>query len=328
MADTKTSKKPAPKKRQSATKKTAKTAPKKASTKTVKKSSKAVSKTVKTTNTKPAKGLESKNLTASVDSNVKKTLSSMPLDKIKSLHISNLLTSVILVVLTFIFVKPVVKELFYNYQAKDAFVQSNSVNLVYASQSWFKLDLRYFLVAILVLTMVSSFLLGIKIFKRYQRDIQSGVSGPRWVLYGLVNVALFEFISLTAGVQDIVTLKMIGLLTFLTAIFAWQTEKSVKAGRQGKLTFYSAIITSIFALVPMLISLVATSLVSGERFGWHVYVLVAVAVLNSWANLVTLKTSTQKSSKYQYSTFEQRYLRIDQISKLIVVIAIFAAFNK
>lgn len=257
----------------------------------------------------------------------KKTLAT-PMDKIRSLHISNVLTTFILGILTLLFVSPVVKDLLLNYQARDMFVKGDSVSLVSATQTLFTMDMRYVLVSILLLSMIGSVLMGITKYKKYEAEIQNKVSKMRWIVYGVTSAVIVEFVSVMAGVQDLVTLKLVGIMMIIGCLFAWQTEKNAAAGKSLRVSYLGYVISSVVALLPAVISLVTTSVISGYRFSWHVYGLVLVSILMIVANVLNLRSSTNGKQKYEYTTFEQRYIRIDQISKLLIVVIIFAAFNK
>lgn len=252
-----------------------------------------------------------------------------PFEKLRGLHLSNVFSGVILAVLSIIFVSPQTRELLLNYQAKDTFVISDNVVLGTATESLFSLDIRWILVVILGLTAVVSLLLATRLFKRYETTVKSGISGMRWLLYGFVTMIVVELASLLAGVNEVNTLKTIGALVLAASLFSWLAEReNNEAKSPKKLAFYAAVFAYVFALIPMIVSLVATSVIGGERFSWYVYVVGVVVVLSSVATLVTLKSSIVNKKKFEYVAFEQRYIRIDQIAKFAIVLTIFSAFNK
>lgn len=252
-----------------------------------------------------------------------------PIEKTRGLHFSNVFSGVILAILTIVFVNPQTRELILNYQAKDTFVVSDSVVLGTATESLVGVDIRWILVTILGLTAVVSLLLATKLFKRYETTVKAGISGMRWLLYGVVAMLVVELASLLAGVNELNTLKTVGALVLAGALFSWLAERENKEAKSPKkLAFYGAVFAYTFALIPMVVSLVATSVIGGERFSWYVYVVGAIVVLSTLATLMTLKSSILNKKKFEYVVFEQRYIRIDQIAKFAIVLTIFSAFNK
>ena len=306
-------------------KKTVKSVTKKPTTKSASSAKKTTSKKITITKTSTKKTAFSKK------SSVAKRTPVTPFEKIRGLHFSNVFSGVVLAVLTLVFVNPQIKELLLGYQARDSFVNSDVVNLGSASEVLFSIDIRYILVVFLGLTALVSLLLATKLLTRYENTVKAGISGMRWLLYGIVSAIVVDFVSLMAGVSDLMTLKAVGGLVILGALFAWMFERE-NAGKEKKTThklaFYSAILAYVLAVIPMLVSLIATSVIGAQRFSWYVYALVAVIIFGSVATLLTMKSSINNKDKYEYVTFEQRYIRIDQIVKFVIVLCIFAAFNK
>ncbi len=306
-----------------AKKKSASTAKRKATKPAAKKSASASAKTsvkkVASAKTSSAK---------KVPSTSKKT-SATPFEKIRGLHLSNVFSGVILAILTIVFVNPQTKELLLNYQAKDTFVMSDSVVLGSATESLLNVGIRWILVVILGLTAVASLLLATRLFKRYEATIKAGISGMRWLLYGVISMVVVEFASLLAGVNELNTMKTVGALVLAGSLFSWLAERENKDSKSPKkLAFYGAVFAYVLALLPMVISLIATSVIGDERFSWYVYVVSAIVVLSTVATLLTLKSSILNKKKFEYVAYEQRYIRIDQIAKFAIILTIFSAFNK
>lgn len=300
-------------------KKTAKLATKEATSKSTNLATKTTSKTVKSTNKS----------TGAKASNMTKRPEVTPFEKLRGLHFSNAFSGVVLAVLTIIFVSPQTRELLLNYQARDTFIDSDAVTLGPATESLLSFDIRYLLVGILGLTAIVSLLFATKLYKRYESTVKAGISGLRWLLFGLVSLILVEFVSIIAGVQEVNTLKSVGGFVLAGAVFGWLSERENKDSKSPKKVAYIAAILSYFmAVLPMLVSIVATSIIAGERFSWYVYALVATVVLGFIASLMTLRSSINNKNKFEYVTFEQRYIRIDQIVKFATVLIIFSAFNK
>ncbi len=327
MATKTTAKKPAAKKKPT-TKKTVANAKKSvsASAKTVAAAKTPVKKSASAKAKKPASASESV-VSKATTKNKRPELT--PMDRLRGMHISNVLTGIILIILTLVFVKVAKIGILMSYQAKDTFTVTDHVTLGNATEVLGYVDLRWLLVVILGLTTIISLMIGSKLFRRYEATVKAGISGYRWLFYGFIGAILVSTVTLMAGVQDIATLVTVGLLAFAGSIFGWVAERE-NAGNKTphKFGFWASTLTMVLAHLPMLASLVTVTLIGAERFSWYAYAAVAVSVLTWVANTINLRSSINKKARYEHVTFEQRYIRIDQISKFLIVLIVFAAFSK
>lgn len=323
MATQTAAKKPASK----AKAKTTKTVPKKPASYSAFSSVKATSKRV-ANKTSATKKVVAKKEDKVVSSAVSSKRTATPFDKIRALHLSNFLSGVVLSVMTIVFITPTIKDFILNYQARDSFVSTDKIVFSPASETMFSLDLRWMLVVILGLTGLVSLVLATKWYKRYETSVKSGISGLRWLLYGFVWALVLDVASVIVGVQDLMTLKTIAGLGIAAAIFAWLAERENNGAKSPKkLAFWAAVFTYFMAVLPMLWTLVSSYAITSFRFTGYVYVVATAAVIGTLAIILNLKSSIFKK-KQEYIGYEQRYLRIDQIAKFVMILAIFAALNK
>ena len=254
-----------------------------------------------------------------------KTLS--PIDKIKSMLYSNVFLGVVLAVLSVFYVKSHKIDLILNYQVKDNFIVNQPTSLTPGVDFLWAIDIKYLLATVLGLTAISSLLLSTVLFKRYEESIKSSVSSLRWILFGLVNAVMIEVVSFMSGVQDLSTLKLVGLMVVMASVFGWLAERENKDVKGVKVVgMWAFVLSLLLAHLPIFISLVSTTLIAGERFSWYVYALVATLVLFWASNVVNMRRSFYLKDKYQYVTFENWYVRIDQVAKVLITFIIFVAF--
>ena len=251
-----------------------------------------------------------------------------PLEKIRSLHISTFISYVLLGLITAFLIGKASAEVLLGYQARDAFTNVEGVVLGSASEVLFNLEYRYVLLAALVIGAVGSLFLATKLRKRYENSVNAGISGFRWVIYGLTTALVVELVSFMAGVQDLMTLKVVAGLVLLAALLGWISERENKGASSPKrLAYYSSIFAYFLSLLPVIGSFIGTTFYGDERFGWHVYALAAVVLAGYVATLLVQKSSIVSKAKYEYVVFEQRYIRIDQTVKFLAVLILLAAIK-
>lgn len=262
--------------------------------------------------------------TESKKPSLKKEISA--LERLRGLHISSVLAYIVFGVISFIFMKDAAKEVLLNTQARDTFVQSKDVVLGNASEVLFSMEFRYVLLASLLVAALGSLLAATRLRKTYEKGVTSAVSGWRWLFYGVSAALLVELVSFMAGVQDLMTLKVVAGLVIAGSLFAWFSEReNMVPGVKRTLGYYGAMFAFIVALLPLAGSVVGTTLFNDERFGWHIYALSAALLVGLVGTLWNLKSFINKRTKFEYVVFEQRYLRIDQITKFLVVIILASA---
>jgi hypothetical protein len=300
---------------------TAKKAPAKKTVKTTAK------KTTAKKTTKKASTSSKVASTASVKPSSKAPLT--PLDKLRSVNISAALSAVLFSILTLIFVSSASAGLLLNFQARDAFANLDSVVLGSASEVLVNVEYRFVLVAALLVGGIGSLLLATRLRKTYEAGVKANVSGLRWIFMGLSAALTLEFVSFIGGVQDIATLKTIAALVLATVLFGWisDRENAVNKGQKW-LAYIAALFTGFAAWLPLVGSLIGTSVYGGERFGWHVYALAFVTLAGFIGFALNQLGSIKKKAQLEYTVFEQRYLRLDQITKFLIVLITVAALQK
>jgi hypothetical protein len=248
-----------------------------------------------------------------------------PLQRLRNMHIVSTLTYTFFAILTAVFVGAAGAQLYLTSQARDVFANSNNVVLAPAGEVLGTLQYRYILIALLVVSALGSLLLATKLRRRYEGNVNAGVSGLRWLLMGVSAAITIEFVSFMAGVQDVMTLKTVAALVFASALFGWMAERDNLNTNDPKwLAFGGRVFTGVLAWLPAVGSLIGTTLLNEERFGWHVYALVAAAMLGSIAFAIN-QYSHIKKNNLEFPYVEQRYVRIDQLTKFAIVLIVFSS---
>lgn len=289
----------------------------------------------KSTTKKPAKKATTKKSNAKTAEKVKKTevkvstkstKSLSPLEQIKSLNIMSGVIYLVLAVISVVFLAHVSSKVTLSIMAIDKLNGNNIAVLFPASETLFDIQIRYVIAATLVLAAIGSILLATKLRKNYEKSVNASSSGLRWIVLGITAGMTLEILSLLAGITDIMTLKLIATAILLTTLFGWIADKSPSV---KWLAFIGAMIAGIVAWLPLIGSLVGTTLYADARFGWHMYALAGVVLLSS--SLVALNQYQQlqsKSGSIKFEARELRYLRLDLATKVLVVLILLAAISK
>lgn len=252
-----------------------------------------------------------------------------PMERIRSTHLSIVLTSIFFAIMTAFFVGPAGSELLLSAQARDTFANADVVVLGSAAEVLATVEYRHILIAMLVASAAGSLLLATKLRRRYEVTVGAGISGFRWILTGITAGITLQLVSFVGGVQDAMTLKTVAALIVATVVLGWLADRENATSKNPKwLAFIASLYTGALAWFPLLGSLIGTTVYGGERFGWHVYALAGVALAGFTGFAITQYLSIKNKNSLEYTVFEQRYLRIDQLTKFLVVVIIFSAFAK
>lgn len=287
-------------------------------------------KAVKTPVTKSIKKTSSNNSSVKTTVTTKTTVKTglSPLERIKSIHLSAALVSIIFagLVIGFVTTKSVAVTL--GVQARDQFAEGANVILAPASEVLFNIEPKYLLIVSLLVSALFSILVATKLRSRYEATITNRTSGFRWLALGLSAGLALSFISLLVGISDVEVLKLSGFLIVLTTMFSFMAERENSvAVRPQWFAYILSLITGTVAWLPVIASLIGTSLYSAERFGWHVYALVGVTLLGSIAFAVTQYRNIRSNRQLDYLSFEEKFLRIDMLTKFAVVVIVILALK-
>ena len=245
-----------------------------------------------------------------------------PLQRVRSLHVSLSVMYAVFAGVVLGFVATASSAVTLTIHARDEFASDVDVVLGPASEVLYNIEPKYLLAAALLISSLGSLLLATKLRDRYESTLKAGISGFRWVILGLSAALTLQFVGLLAGVQDIVLLKLSGVLILVTTLLAWIAERDNAGSTRSKWLAYDfSLFTGVLAWLPIIGSLAGTSLYGMERFGWHVYALAAVALLGFSAFAFNQYLQIRaRGTKKDYFAVEESYLRIDMLAKFAVVL--------
>jgi hypothetical protein len=216
------------------------------------------------------------------------------------------------------------------HMTKDELGSSGKTVLAPASEILATVQLRYIFTALMVISAILSLLLVTKLRKNYLRMLKTNVSGWRWLFMGIGAALLLEFAYLLVGINDLLVLKLGGGLVLTTALLGWLSERENKiAGRPKWLAFTISILTGVLAWLPIVGSLIGTTVYGSERFPWHVYAFCGVLLVGFVAYGLNQYLQLKKTKAWRdYFFSERNYLLIGVLVKVFVGAIILAALHK
>lgn len=249
---------------------------------------------------------------------------------INKLNITSGLLSALIAVLALVLMSGFGIKLMLEYMAKDAFSSSGSVVLAPAGKVLYSPQLVYVVFGIFLISAVLSILLSGSLRARYEKTLNASISGFRWLLVGVNGALLLALTSILAGVNNIMTLKLICSMVLVTAVFGWLSDReNARDKNPHMLAYYVSIVTAIVAFLPLLGTIFGTWYWGLERFGWWVYAL-AVALIVSFIGYGVMQYKHLKARKNwkEYLLIERNYLAVDLALKLVCGVILITAFSK
>lgn len=234
-------------------------------------------------------------------------------EQISKINIATAVVSAVLAVVSATLLATTNVSLWLSYMARDILAPGEKVVLSPAFKEVFSVEARYILAGIFALGAIFSVLLATKLKSSYEKTIKSKVSGYKWLFVGLMAAFLFEFVNMLAGISDVMVLKVVGGLIFISSLACWMAERENNGADKKKwLAFIIAVFAGIGAWFPLMGSFFGTAVYGMERFTWAVYALAGTLfvsfilyALNQYYYL-----SNRKGWK-EYTLIERNHLAIN-----------------
>ncbi len=276
----------------------------------------------KKTNTK--KGAVSKSPAASnttPKSIVSKTTSNSATGKTRSLHKINLALQAALAALILLTVKPVYYALSLSFVTKDALLSEFQTVFVPAEKILLDFDVRWLLMAMIVVSGVYSALVLTRWRASYELAQTGRVYFWRWVILAVTGVIMVSFASIVSGVEDLAANKMAGGFVVVAMVFAWLSEKhNQKASEKSSVHYWMALACGLMAMYAILASLTGTMIYGMIRFPWYVYALDVALLINFLLVAANLKRSNLRTGQSNdYAFVERNYVIIAMFSQFVFV---------
>lgn len=207
------------------------------------------------------------------------------------------------------------------FQAKDEFASKTDKVLGDSHEVIFNLNPHIVLIAALAFSGLASVLVATRFKQRYEKAINYGASGLRWLIMGISSALLIAFVGLLVGIDDLAVLKMMEGLIILTTMLSFMAEReNIAAVRPKWFAFTLSLFAGFLAWLPIIASLIGTTIFGSETFEPYVYGIAGVTLLGFTGFALNQYRHLKNRATAVYADVEARYLRIDLVTKFIVVL--------
>lgn len=236
------------------------------------------------------------------------------------LQLASVLAFVILAVLAGWLMKDDSYQLTASYLTKDELARQGDAFLP-AIRDVYDLNLRWVLVSILAVSAVVPLLILTKLKNAYGQAIKTKVQTLRWVDGAVTWALLVGFVAFLSGEHSVMTLKLIAVLTAITMLLGWLSERQNKTG--DRVPFILGLFTSLAVLAALPMALVSTYIWGVTNLPWFTYMAAGVAA----SGLVLWQFNHYNylrgfRSWKNYEVVERNYLIINLATKSIVALAL------
>lgn len=235
------------------------------------------------------------------------------------MHIVSAVVYVLLAVAAGLVMTDTSFQLTIGHLARNDILSAETTVFAPAVRAVYDIQLRWVLMAVMLLSAIGPVLYATKLEKRYTQYLQQTRMQPyRWFDLGVTGALMMEAIALLSGVNDVMVLKLMGGTVFVTAMLALVAERQNNVAAKP---VWSAYLTSIFSgILPWFVvasAAVGTVVWGGVRAPWYVYALYA-AFAGGWI-LIALneRKQYQKTGAWaDYLTVERNYAALGLATKV------------
>lgn len=288
---------------------------------TTKKSTKSKSKTAKKPSTKSTKAAAAAKKSVSAKpvksvpafKSTKITTRTSKISAIANLQIVAAVLSIGLAVLAGFYMSQKSYQLFTGLLTSDELASTVSTVFVPAIRSIYDVEVRWLAVAALVLSAIFPLLYLTRLKGLYERGRQKRAFLWRWIENGLIGALLVIITALLSGVQDLLTLKVLGGLVIVSALLAWSAEKQhAETQRPATAAFLLSLVTGLLPWLLIGAYAIATpiyGMVRNTGFVYGLYAILLVGFIATALNLRKYLTSTSTTGSYELA--ERNYTLIN-----------------
>ncbi|HSX24260.1 MAG TPA: heliorhodopsin HeR [Candidatus Saccharimonadales bacterium] len=218
-------------------------------------------------------------------------------------------------------------QLFTGLLTKDELASKTTTVFVPAVHAVYDLELRWALVAILILSAIVPLLYLTRLKRQYADTLKSKVNLMRWIDMAVISALMVEVIALVSGVQDIATLKLIGVFIGVTCVLGWLSDRQNATGTKPVWTTY--VVSLVTGALPWL--LIATyaggTLLWGMvRSPWWVYALYGTTVVSFIGYIMNQMRHIKRRQAYEVT--ERNALQISLFAKIAFAVILIVGLYK
>lgn len=210
-------------------------------------------------------------------------------------------------------------ELLLGHLTRDDLASRSAAVLAPATRVLYDLELRWAVVAILVLSMILPILYLTRYKGRYAAVIKTKVNGWRWLDMAVTGALTINVVGLVSGVQDLFVLKLMSGLVVVACTLWWLAEKQNAAGtKPGRATYVVGLFSGFLPWLIIFAAAIGTYVYGMVHSPWYVYGLYSVVLLSSVLMVVNqLRAYAQDRPVYkEYAFVERNYALLNLVAKV------------
>ncbi len=240
------------------------------------------------------------------------------LARLRSLHLISAGLFLVLAVAAGMLMSDASQQVTIGHLTRDALASTETTVFTPAVYALYDVEIRWVVVALMVLSAVLPLLYLTKLQTRYQAYIQKTRMLPfRWVEAGIIGALMTEVVAVLYGITDLVALKLIGGTVLIAALLAMVAERqNDKASQPIRSAHLTGVLAGLLPLAVIGMSGAATYMYGLIRSPWYVYAAYTVLVV-SFALVTTnqWKFITRNAKVADSVTAERNYLVITALTR-------------
>lgn len=252
--------------------------------------------------------------------------------KLRSLHMVSVGVFILLAILAGMFMGNDSRQLTISYLTEDILAADPNV-LAPAIRSVYDVEIRWLLVAILVLSSILPLLYLTSWEKKYIQAVTKSRTVPwRWIDFAVTAALMVEMVALLSGTQDIVVLKLLAGLIALSLGLGWIAERQNNGVAKPAWAVYTAgVVAGTLPWLLIAVSAIATVVYGSAWSPWYVYALYAVTIAGSVALACIQFTNYRRrlaAWQQNYMIVERNYLAVNLLTKAAFAIVLIVGLLK
>ena len=221
-------------------------------------------------------------------------------------------------------------QLFTGLLTRDELASKATTVFVPAIHAVYDIELRWAVVAILLLGAIVPLLAATRNRKQYEIALGKKVMLWRWIDIAVVGGLMLMTVALISGVQDFMTLKLVGGLVVIASLLGWQTERqNAEGGKSVWATYVLALVAGFLPVLLISAYAVGTPLYGMVRSPWFVYALYGTTVLTFVLSALNLFYQLRRFRAWaKYEVVERNYQVISLASRLTFAVLLIIGLKK
>lgn len=250
-------------------------------------------------------------------------------ERLRGLHLISAGVFALLALLAGYFIKDTYFNLWLSHLTRDDLASRTTTVLVPAVHSVYDINLRWIVVALMVLSAILPLLWTLRWKRQYKVNIDTQVMPQRWADLAITSAIMVETIAILSGTHDIMTLKLIGGLMAVTCLLGWLADKQNRLAVKTDWSAYAlGLVTGSLPWLLIAVSAFATFFYGIVRSPWYVYALYATTLFGFVALAFNQRKHYRRANMWKYEVVERNYVLINLLTKAAFALILIAGLHR